>query len=771
MTSDESMVRYPVEVNVVINEPVDRPDTIYTVHETALCDQQERSKTVAALTESQTAAKKPKSTKSGNKKHHRYRYRYTGDKQEEDNGTVIKSCEQGTGYASDIGIERRKSAETTTYKYFAGHTQEDENVIIDLDCAASAWGNDDQSCNTSDSEIADQIDNKTAIEGNEQAPLTRDVELLITEDSIKVKNETINKFLKELHDKKLELRSNFSEQEIDDIHSAVHQHIERLAKTIGEQDSRLKIQEIIKVGSAREYTQIIRPCEFDYILVLEELSRSGAVSITPAVPKAKTEPYMLIKLEDDETRTMFQELSDDDNYLRASHWLPYFRRGLRDVFSSALNEAVMMNSGTPVKMTTGQLRMKHLKTEPHGIAILARFVWERNGENNATMEVSVDICPALKLDATDHENIMQSFDQSIFTDLGYTDNLETVLLMPRIQNLFKVTFTESEIACTSNLSQHHKTCYKLLKRLVNGEPQPPERPADCVMKHFQGPQTIFHSYILKTKIWNHHFKQHCTEQEDIYGCVNRVLYELKKLDKELPKHPFARISIRDSDVFTESAFVERLSISRLNTLSKGLKQIKTTPIEKYNFEDFCRVIGNNKFPAKCVCKAIDNVISIVLFTFLVNLLVQTYFAYENLPLFVSGSVLLLCYSLLLIALSLCPALLSAFATTLSRYSNARIDSKCIVIFYVTIGIALLYTGLMCILSSTPEHFAKWIILLILNGCYILGLLIEPVLVQFYCVKLLSPFLFFFFFFFFFFLHFETESQLRVSEAEGEVRRL
>ena len=552
------------------------------------------------------------------------------------------------------------------------------------------------------------------------------------------KNETINQFLNELHDKKLDLRSNFSEQEIDDIQSAVHQHIERLAKTIGESDSRLKIQEIIKVGSAREDTQIIRPCEFDYILVLKELSRSGAVSITPAVPKDKTEPYMLIKLEDDEARTMFQELSDDNNYLRASHWLPYFRRGLRDVFSSALNEAVMMNSGTLEEKTTGQLRMKHLKTEPHGIAILARFVWERNGENNATMEVSVDICPALKLDATDHENIMQSFDQSIFTDLGYTDNLETVLLMPRIQNLFKVTFTESEIACTSNMSQHHKKCYKLLKYIVNGEPQPPERPANCVMKHFQGAQTSLHSYILKTKIWNHHFKQHCTEQEDIYGCVNSVLDELKKLDKELPKHPFARISIQRPDVLPETIFVERLSISRLNTLSKGLKQIKTTPIENYNFEDFCRVIGNNKFPAKCVENAIDKVIIIVLFTSLVSLLVPAYFAYENLPLFVSGSVLLLCGALLLSALLPCRALLNAFATTLTRYSNARIDSKCIKIFYVSIAIALFFTGIMCITFSTPEHFAKWIILLILFGCsIILGLLILPVLVYFCCVKLLS----------------------------------
>ena len=117
-------------------------------------------------------------------------------------------------------------------------------------------------------------------------------------------------------------------------------------------DSRLYIQEIIPVGSGKEDTQIIRPCEFDYILFLRALSIPGAVSITPAIPEDKSRAFMHVKLKDDDIRYAFHEFSDDD-YLRGSYWLPWYRKGLRELFRSSVSQSVvLMNSKASIKLST-----------------------------------------------------------------------------------------------------------------------------------------------------------------------------------------------------------------------------------------------------------------------------------------------------------------------------------------------------------------------------------------------------------------------------------
>ena len=299
---------------------------------------------------------------------------------------------------------------------------------------------------------------------------------------------------------------------------------------------------------------------------------------------------MYVKVENDSTRPMFKDFSDDD-YIRGSHWLPCLRQGIRDAFRSTINKAVKLNSRPPIKMDTGQLSMRCLKAESHGPALMVRFVWERKDEKSSTMEVSVDLCPALKLDVKPHVDVLPSFDRFIFTDLGYIESLGKVMLMSREGHMFKVTFTEEELAFTSNLSQHHRKCFKLLKYIVNGEPLPNKRPANTVMKHFQRAQTIFHSFALKTKIWNHHFKQCCTEQNDKGSCINSVLNDIKQNDTER-KHPFVKNGImcvqenERKEKKLQIPTAKSLSISRLSSLLKITQRINTTPTEKYDFDYF-----------------------------------------------------------------------------------------------------------------------------------------------------------------------------------------
>ena len=531
-----------------------------------------------------------------------------------------------------------------------------------------------------------------------------------------VTNETANKFLNELYNKKLDLKNKFSCQEINDIRTAVQQQVSLLATTIGDIDSRLKIQEVIPVGSAAEDTQIIRPCEFDSILILEALSQPGAVSLTPAHPSDKNRTYMYVKLAGENTRSLFKELSENDYYLKATHWLPCLRQGLRDSFYSAINNAVMLNSITPIKTNTGQLSIRHLKPEPHGPATMVRFVWERYVDNNATMEVSVDICPALKLDPTAHDNVLLSFDRLIFTELGYIESEGTVLLMPHVGHQFKVTFTKAEQACTANLHVHHTKCYTLLKYLVNGDPQPPERPVNCVMKHFQGAQTIFHSYALKTKIWKHHFKQHCTEENDIYGCIKYVLGDLMKHTTETLDHPFVNTGIRyvqESERYRKMKLKiptkEHISIARLAALSRGLQKINTTPVEQYNYEDACQLIENENCPAKCLTNILGKSLSLCLLLLGVVLFCWSIsFHYEGKFIPIVGTVVFICSTTCVL---FAPGILHMrrYVIALRSFDIVRVLFclfLCLGLFFVCIVLfALLITQL--VLLSTDLHGPTW----------------------------------------------------------------
>ena len=169
-------------------------------------------------------------------------------------------------------------------------------------------------------------------------------------------------------------------------------------KTIGEFFSRLYIQEIIPVSSAKEDTQIIRPCEFDYILILRALSIPGAVSIASANREDKSRAFMHDKLKDDDIRYTFHEFSDDD-YLRGSYWLPWYRQGLRVLFRSSVSQSVVLNSKALIKLSTGQLKISRWKPKFHGPFFMIRLVWERKTTKEyTTMEISIDLCPAFQND-------------------------------------------------------------------------------------------------------------------------------------------------------------------------------------------------------------------------------------------------------------------------------------------------------------------------------------------------------------------------------------
>ena len=596
--------------------------------------------------------------------------------------------------------------------------------------------------------------------------------------------ETFNRFLNELYEKELDLHNRFGDQELTDIREAVVKQVNLIAQRICEIDSRLNTQEVLLVGSAREGTQIIRPCEYDFILILDALSKRGAVSIIPEDQEGDSREYMHVKLKNEDIRSIFHEFSDN-NCIRASRLLPWDRQGLRDLFSTAVQQAVKLCSKSYIKMNTGILKLIRSKPKTSGPACTIRLLWERDtAGNHSALEISVDLCSAIKLDVEEYYRSLPTSNKIVtndFTDIQSTDSsdnpvsddldhtklrdsdqdhnkytwasmasedlnqakstksvlsvsgniasndlnhtkcgesvsssscnivskdightkrtasvlslsgnmvpkdlnhtkhtesvlylsgsivsndvdhaksidldytkcnetpmtpcdlnhaksdestsciqvtnhldhtissesalsascneasneqdhakrIESVLLMPRNDMRFKVTFTEAELQLTLDLSGHHGKCYKILKYIVNGEPFPFER--DNRIKKFIGffRRSPHHSYMLKRLVWDHHYIQQCDEEIDLGLRVNKMLRKLEESEDLV--HPFNKRIIVDTSKCYDKIYLYKKSMndSYLDSLFDGCKEeVMKRPIEEYDYKACRNAIAGRRY--------------------------------------------------------------------------------------------------------------------------------------------------------------------------------
>ena len=570
MSLTESQRGLPLEVNVVISNLEPPLGNNLSPKDNVIDYQKERNDDVTVMYERENGRwnNLPSKITDHDKIKNHTLVCYRNDvKQEDSNGlTAIKIREKEPEHT----LPRQLKTQDHSKKIIPaiGQKQVLDNVAVDLEYKTRKESENANKCIGVDIGRIHEIENNTSSEADQ----------ILESDAVSIhdENETVNTFLNELYDKKLDLNNKFSSQDIKDIRGAVQDIVKQLAETIGKIDPRLKIQEVISVGSAKESTQIIRPCEFDYILPLGALSKADIVSLESGIKKQ----FVYVKLEDDDVKHMFQECSEN-NYLRGSRSLPCFRQGLREVFCSALYEAIRLNSRISIKKSTGKLTARRSKPESHGPAFMFGLIWERETTKKyTTMEISIDLCPALKLDYSP----ALKFDivPYYYERLDIIESIDSVLLMPHIEHLFKVTFTETQLLYTSHLSPHHRKCYKLLKYLVNGEPFPRETPTAKIITPFMGSKTVFHSYKLKTEVWDHQFKQKCTEDKDLSSCIYRVIQGIEDASST-------------TDIFKRLPNKRGQSLLRLRTLQEGLKKIKNTRIETYNFEESCRFIAYRGF--------------------------------------------------------------------------------------------------------------------------------------------------------------------------------
>ena len=278
-----------------------------------------------------------------------------------------------------------------------------DSTVIKIDTRSDTRQNVIANTNTLDIRLVDKENNSNKVELCTLVSLERnDSSTDESQNKVNVPtpdgNKIFERFLKDLYEKKLDLHNRFSDKEIKDIRTAVIEKVNLIVNMIYKIDSRLKVNDVLLVGSAKEGTQIIRPCEYDIILILEALSKPGTVSMIPEEPDSDSREYMRVKLEDADVRSVFGEFCNND-CIKATRWLPWEHHGLRDLFATAVSQAVVLCSRSCVKMETGELKLKRSHPEMNGPASTLRLLWKRATTKPCiTMEISIDLCSAVKLD-------------------------------------------------------------------------------------------------------------------------------------------------------------------------------------------------------------------------------------------------------------------------------------------------------------------------------------------------------------------------------------
>ena len=250
-------------------------------------------------------------------------------------------------------------------------------------------------------------------------------------------------------------------------------------------------------------------------------------------------------------------------------------------------------------METGQLRIKPSKPERNGPAFTIKLLWNRGMiETQPTMEISVDLVPALKLSLETYKSLLVDTAGFEADQFEHVRDVGSVLLIPCNHWSFHVNFTNAELLRTRGLSEHHMKCYKILKFIVNGEPFPLDGNRKKLPKYFQNTHTMFHSYTLKCVVWEHHYLQQCTEDADLSICISKMLTRIRCILAEGLMHPFYRNRYIQAPRWYQNPIDGIFHINqckeRLGNMQSVLDKMDTTPIEEYSYEAFRRSMSHHQ---------------------------------------------------------------------------------------------------------------------------------------------------------------------------------
>ena len=258
----------------------------------------------------------------------------------------------------------------------------------------------------------------------------------------------------------------------ENIQRSVEKLVTKLVNEVGRTDNRYNVSEILKVGGFYEGTKIGKPDEFDFLVIIDELSSQGAVSVERHGPL-----HARVKFNDDTLQSRWTEFMQDESLRCFSAGRGQWGQG------ASFGERMVSVIKNLLDEESTEFSLSELiEVKDIGNATLHEFIDDDNlnlvrvvagvpniliGMEYNGMYLSADVSPAIRVQGLE-ENIDQDelIHVKLHTKIKSSKSLLLVTSMEQLDGvLFKVTFTEIEFALVKSMSQKGKMVYRYLKLL------------------------------------------------------------------------------------------------------------------------------------------------------------------------------------------------------------------------------------------------------------------------------------------------------------------
>ncbi|KAH3787639.1 uncharacterized protein LOC127840908 [Dreissena polymorpha] len=329
--------------------------------------------------------------------------------------------------------------------------------------------------------------------------------------------------------KVLSLRKNIISERAEKIAEVVYRSVNVIMDKVSELEPRFTVSEILKVGSYFEGTKIDKIDEFDFLVVIKELSKPGAIHVNkmPDVfieGNLIKEPGMVqIKLQDEDLKVKWRNYVVDD-YLTGFQQPTDASKKRQKIFGSIVLESIKILAktkhewedlvfapGTNMFYNRGGLTLLSI-SDSERVILKAAEVHHPNTVLELEYDgsvISVDLSPAIRYDRV--EDCFEAGDCVDERLAAAVLDRGSILLVAKQGNAFRITFTETEVKfMRDKIHGVHKLIYMYLKYIK------------CLYAKKSAIDQPFSSYVLKMFCIHHDIR--CTTQnKTVSKCLDEVL--------------------------------------------------------------------------------------------------------------------------------------------------------------------------------------------------------------------------------------------------------
>ncbi|XP_053405469.1 uncharacterized protein LOC128558964 [Mercenaria mercenaria] len=299
------------------------------------------------------------------------------------------------------------------------------------------------------------------------------------------------------------VRSNLESTEAEEIAEAIYACVERIMCDVVKEEPRFRSSDIIKVGSFYEGTKILEPNEFDFLVVIDELSKPGAVSV---VTEDIRPGYAEVLLIDDSLKQRWKHTDENcvlhnfQDYEHASSFGFVVLSTLAKLAEKQSLKYELQEVGyiylpdTLISFPpTGNFSLELEYAEVWNPNVMLKFQCDK-------MTISVDISPAIRYHkVTDCFNpedcIAEQLAEAVLNrgSILLVNSLDMLDKDPAHEHVFRITFTETEVQYVKCMEHGHKNIYVFMKYLTHVF----KNNLKCQYKYHEDSKIELPSYLLK----------------------------------------------------------------------------------------------------------------------------------------------------------------------------------------------------------------------------------------------------------------------------------